>query len=257
VQQWKVRDVMTTEVLTVDYDTPPAEVIETMTRYDVSALAVADAYDSVLGIITRTDVLNAIEVRQPDRRPRGRWRRPVVRPAFTARSAGQMMNAPAMTVAPEETLAQAGRLMRERGVNRLLVTGADRRLLGVVTAADLLKVYERADQEIQSAVRQVLATLPTQDLAVGVDDGVATVSGTVADPRTATVLERVVRDVPGVTAVRSEIVVAPATAVAANPAPEPEDRPMDGWWPTRRPARDSPPLPTPGPGRHWMRGTTW
>src|SRR5689334_8919186 len=136
---------MTTEVLTVDYDTPPAEVIETMTRYDVSALAVADAYDSVLGIITRTDVLNAIEVREPERRRRKRWRRPVETPAFTARSAGQMMSAPAMTVEPGATLAEAGRLMRERRVNRLLVTGVDRRLLGVVTAADLLKVYERPD----------------------------------------------------------------------------------------------------------------
>src|SRR3954451_22378458 len=104
---------MTTEALTLDYDTPPAEVIETMTRYDVSALAVADAYDSVLGIITRTDVLNAIEVRPPDRRPRVRWRRRAVTPAFTATRAVQMMSAPAITVPPDATLAQAGRLMRE------------------------------------------------------------------------------------------------------------------------------------------------
>jgi len=245
VQQWKVRDVMTTEVLTVDYDTPPAEVVETMTRHDVSALAVADAYDSVLGIITRTDVLNAIEVRPPDRQPRGRWRRPAVTPALTATSAGQMMSAPAMTVAPDATLAQAGRLMRERGVNRLLVTGADRRLLGVVTAADLLKVYERSDEEIRADIRQVLATLPTQDLAFGVHDGVATMAGTVTDSRTATLLERLIRDVPGVTTVHSEIVIAPSTAVAATPAPEPQD-PMDGWWPTRRPAPDRAPLPTSG-----------
>jgi len=239
MQQRKVRDVMTTEVLTVDYDTPPAEVITTMNRYDVSALAVADSYDSVLGIITRTDVLNAIDVRQPDRRRRKPWRRPMATAAFTTRSAGQMMSAPAMTVPPDATLAQAGRLMRERRVNRLLVTGPDRRLLGVVTAADLLKVYERADQEIQSAVRQVLATLPTQDLAVGVDDGVATVSGTVADPRTATVLERVVRDVPGVTAVRNQVVVAASAAPARAPVKRAPHRPIDGWWTTRRPARDS------------------
>jgi CBS domain-containing protein len=239
VQQWNVRDVMTTEVLTVDYDTPPAEVITTMTRYDVSALAVADAYDSVLGIITRTDVLNAIEVRQPDPPPRLPWRRPLVTPAFTARSAGQMMSAPAMTVAPDATLAEAGRLMRERGVNRLLVTGPDRRLLGVVTAADLLKVYERSDEEIRADVRQVLATLPTQDLAVGVYEGVATVAGTVADPRTATLLERLVRDVPGVTTVHNKIVVTPPPASAGAPAPRSPHQPIDGWWPNRRPARDS------------------
>jgi len=245
VQQWKVRDVMTTEVLTVDYETPPARVIETMARYDVSALAVADAYDSVLGIITRTDVLNAIDVRHPDQRPRKRWRRPVVTPAFIARSAGEMMSAPAMTVTPDVTLAQAGRLMREHRVNRLLVTGPDRRLLGVVTAADLLKVYERSDEAIRADIRQVLATLPTQDLAFGVHDGVATMAGTVAEARTATLLERLVRDVPGVTTVHSEIVVARSAAVAAAPAPEPQD-PMDGWWPTRRPVPDAAPLPASG-----------
>ena len=239
MQQWKVRDVMTTEVVTVDYDTPPAEIIDTMTRYDVSALAVADTHDSVLGIITRTDVLRAIDVRQPDRRPRKRWRRPVVAPAFIAHSAGEMMSAPAMTVTPDATLAQAGRLMRELRVNRLLVTGPDRRLLGVVTAADLLKVYERSDEEIRADVRRVLATLPTQNLAFGVYDGVATVAGTVADARTATVLERLVRDVPGVTTVRNEIVVAAPPTPAGNPAPRPRHRPIDGWWKNRRPAPDS------------------
>jgi CBS-domain-containing membrane protein len=233
---------MTAEVLTVDYDTPPAEVVTTMKTYDVSALAVADAYDSVLGIITRTDLLNAIEVREPDRRSRLPWRRPAATPAFTARSAGEMMSAPAMTVAPGTTLAQAGRLMRDRGVNRLLVTGADRRLLGVVTAADLLKVYERPDHEIRADVRQVLATLPVRDLAFDVRDGVATIAGTVTDAATATSVERSVRDVRGVTAVHSNIGVAEPAPVGATPAPEPQDQPMDGWWPSRRPARaGSPP----------------
>src|SRR5690242_3303330 len=86
VQQWTVRDVLTPEVLTVDYDTPPAEVITTMTKYDVSALAVVDSYDTVLGIITRTDVLNGLA-------------------AEAVEKAGELMSAPPQTVAPEVTLA--------------------------------------------------------------------------------------------------------------------------------------------------------
>jgi CBS domain-containing protein len=207
VQHWTVRDVMTPEVLTVDYDTSPAEVITTMTKYDVSALAVIDTYDSVLGVITRTDVLNGIAVEEPERVSRAPWRRPVPAPAFTARSAGEMMSAPTQTVTPDVTLAQAGRLMRRHAVNRLLVTAADRRLLGIVTAADLLKVYDRPDEAIRADVRPVLATLPTKDVAVGVHDGVARMAGTVAEARTATVLERLIRDVPGVTAVHSDIAV--------------------------------------------------
>ncbi|WP_433364806.1 CBS domain-containing protein [Actinoplanes sp. CA-142083] len=236
MQQWTVRDVMTPEVLTVGYDTPPAGVITTMTRYDVSALAVVDRYDSVLGIITRTDVLSGIEAREPERRPRLPWRRPVTTPSFLARSAGEMMSAPALTVAPEVTLAQAARIMRHGAVNRLLVTGAGRRLLGVVTAADLLKVYERPDEAIRADVWQVLTALPSEDVAFAVHDGVATMAGTVPDARTATVIERLVRDVPGVTAVRNEIVAAPPTPAPAVPARRPY-RPLDGWWPSRRPDR--------------------
>ncbi|MEV6845731.1 CBS domain-containing protein [Actinoplanes sp. NPDC051411] len=150
------------------------------------------------------------------------------------------MSAPAMTVAPDVTLGQAGRLMREYGVNRLLVTGPDRRLLGVVTAADLLKVYERPDDEIRADLRQLLATLPRRDLAFDVRDGVATIAGTVEEALTATLLERLVRDVSGVTAVHSDVLVTPPTAAAATPAPEPQQHPVDGWWPTRRPARAVP-----------------
>nr|WP_296065461.1 CBS domain-containing protein [uncultured Actinoplanes sp.] len=214
MQQSTVRDVMTTEVLTVDYDTPPAAVITTMTTYDVSALAVVDGYDSVLGVITRTDVLNGIEMPQPDRRPRLPWRRPAATPVFTARTAGRMMSAPALTVAPDVTLAQAGRLMRRNAVNRLLVIGADRRLLGIVTAADLLKVYDRPDEVIRAGVRQALAALPARDVAFDVHDGVVMIAGTVAHARTRTLLERRVRDVSGVTAVHNEIAVAPPAILA-------------------------------------------
>ncbi|HEX5200430.1 MAG TPA: CBS domain-containing protein [Actinoplanes sp.] len=237
MQQWTVRDVMTPQVLTVDYDTPPAEVIATMARYDVSALAVVDAYDSVLGIITRTDVLNGIAVAAPERARRAPWRRPAPTPAFTVRSAGEMMSAPALTVAPDVTLAQAGRLMRRHAVNRLLVTGADRRLAGIVTAADLLEVYDRPDEAIRADVRRLLAALPAPDVAFAVHDGVATLGGTVAEARTATLLERLIRDVPGVTAVRNEIAVTAPAAPAAAPEPRPKRRPLDGWWASRRPER--------------------
>jgi CBS domain-containing protein len=243
MQQWTVRDVMTAEVITVDYDTPPADVVTTMMTYDVSALAVADEYDSVLGIITRTDVLTGLQVRTPGRSSLIPWRRPVAAPAWTAPSAGQMMSAPALTVEPDVTLGQAGRLMRHHAVNRLLVTGPDRRLLGIVTAADLLKVHDRTDEVVRAGVRQVLAALPTSDVAFDVHDGVAIMAGTVADAGTAFLLSRLVHSVPGVTAVRSEVTVDPPAAASAAPAVRRRHRPIDGWWQARRPHRDNRPIP--------------
>lgn len=241
--QSMVRDVMTTGVLTVGYDAAAAEIVETMTAYDVSAVAVAGDFDRVLGIITRTDVLNAITLRAPDRRPRLPWRRPVVTPGWAVSSAGQMMSAPALTVEPDATLAEAGRLMRRHAVNRLLVTAADRRLLGIVTAADLLKVYDRADEDLRAGVRHAVAGVPARDLRLDVHDGVAIVAATVTDSRLAALLVRLIRAVPGVTAVRDEVTVDPPQLPPAATVPAAEPWPLDGWWPGRRPRPDSRPVP--------------
>jgi CBS-domain-containing membrane protein len=140
MRPWRVRDLMTREVLTADADARPAEAVAGLTGHDVSALAVVDGFDNVLGVLTRTDVLDAMVVPddQPHRR-RGRrhpessgWRHPTVR---------QMMSAPAMTIGPDHTAAQAGRRMHRDRVNRLLVTDHRHHLLGIVTAADLLRVH--------------------------------------------------------------------------------------------------------------------
>jgi CBS-domain-containing membrane protein len=147
MQQWTVRDVMTSQVLTVAADAGPAEVISLMTAHDVSALAVADDHDVVIGVLTRTDVLNSMSwsaTPPPGGRP---WRRRA-RPELTwhRATARQMMTAPPLTVGPEASLPAAGDLMRREGVKRLLVVDHRRRLLGVVAAADLLTALRRTDE---------------------------------------------------------------------------------------------------------------
>jgi CBS domain-containing protein len=161
MRPWRVRDLMTREVLTVDADAGPAEAVAGLTGHDVSALAVVDGFDNVLGVLTRTDVLDAMVVPedQPHRR-RGRrqpesfgWRHPTVR---------QMMSAPAITIGPDHTAAQAGRRMHRDRVNRLLVTDHRHHLLGIVTAADLLRVHTGSDdtRSDDTAPAELRATLP-------------------------------------------------------------------------------------------------
>jgi CBS domain-containing protein len=162
MQQWNVRDVMTKQVPTVRDDATPTELVETITAYDVSALAVVDDFDLVIGVVTRTDVLKSLTLRQVRRRS---WPNPARRTLSSSlgwdpRTAREMMSAPALTVGPDATLAEAGRLMHYHNVNRLLVTtGPDRRLLGIVTAADLLKRYARSDEDIRADVRRALEAL--------------------------------------------------------------------------------------------------
>jgi CBS domain-containing protein len=234
MRQLTVGDVMTGEVLSVAYDTPPGEVVAAMAGFDVSAVAVVDGDDQIVGVVTRTDVLRNIDLRAPDRRSRAPWRRPVEGPVWTVRSAGRMMSAPATTVERDATLAQAGRLMRRHAVNRLVVAGPGRRLLGIVTAADLLKIHDRPDEVIRADVAEALATMPVRDLALGVHDGVTTVAGAIPDARTATLVQSLVRGVPGVTVVHNELTVDPPAAAPAAPAERSRPRPADGWWTNRR-----------------------
>jgi CBS domain-containing protein len=57
------------------------------------------------------------------------------------------MSAP-LCVVPETTLAEAERLLEQRGYNALPVADADRRLLGVVTSLDLLRAFDFSEDAI-------------------------------------------------------------------------------------------------------------
>ena len=63
------------------------------------------------------------------------------------------MTAPAVTVGPESTVAAAARLMLDHGVNRLPVVGRDGGLLGIITRADLVRAFGRADHAIAAEIR--------------------------------------------------------------------------------------------------------
>jgi CBS-domain-containing membrane protein len=156
MQQWNVRDVMTNEVLTVGLDARPHDVLAKLRAHDVSAVAVVDLFNLVMGVLTRTDLINAIDWQEDRPRSRwGPWRRP--RPRFDWRrtTARRMMTAPAVTIAPDATLAQAGRLMYEAGVKSLLVTDHRQYLVGIVAATDLLKALGH-DDAVRADVRHAV-----------------------------------------------------------------------------------------------------
>jgi CBS-domain-containing membrane protein len=236
MRQWKVRDVMTNEVLTVPAEARPREVISKITGHDVSALAVVDEFDVVIGVLTRTDILEAMAWREE--RPRSRlvsWRRARPEVGWRRSSAREMMTAPAVTVAPDVTPAQAGRLMVDAGVKRLLVTDDRRRLLGIVAAADLLKIFARSDEAVMGDVRSVLTPLAVGAVHADVHAGVVSLTGRVPDRAAEHLLRDVARGVPGVVDVVTDLHVE-SPAVAGNGSGRPAERSrraIDGWWAAR------------------------
>jgi osmotically-inducible protein OsmY len=104
--------------------------------------------------------------------------------------------------------------MYVRRVKRLPVIDADGRLAGIVSRADVLAVYGRADAEIGEEIRNDIATCESPADAelfdVSVTDGVVTLAGR---PRTCAQGHDVVRrarHVQGVVAVRDRLTYPPA-----------------------------------------------
>jgi len=94
----------------------------------------------------------------------------------TAETAGELMDRYPATVPAGTSVAEAARLMDRHQTRFLLVTGEDGKLLGVVTARDLLRVFLRPDAAIKAEISQdVLSRYLGTNLArvkVHVTDGV-------------------------------------------------------------------------------------
>lgn len=124
------------------------------------------------------------------------------------------MSAPAVTVHPGATLAQAARIMAQRKVKRLPVVDDESLLEGVVSRSDLLKVFLRGDGELAEEVRHEvvdrLFPLSADHIQVEVAEGVVTLTGWVEGNGLAAVAERLARAVEGVVDVHCCLVPASA-----------------------------------------------
>jgi len=194
---------MTHDVIVASVDTPLKDVVALLISRRVSGMPVVDA-GRVVGVISEADLLTkqyATATEAPSgplaftsRRHRSDERR-------DARTAGQAMTTPALSVGPDASLSEAARLMIERRVNRLPVIDGER-LVGIVTRADVIKTYLRPDGELADAIRSdVLADamwLDPADFSVRVVDGVVHLAGKVERRSTAGLLRDMVLRTPGV-----------------------------------------------------------
>ena len=207
----KVSDVMTTDVLTVGSETPLRDVAALLTERRISGLPVVDE-GRVVGVVSEGDIL--AKERGP-RSERPGWfgvlfeDRATAELKLEARTAGTAMTAPALTIAPDRTVAEAAGVMVDEGVNRLPVVTAAGELVGIVTRADLVRAFVRTDTELADEIREhvLLKTLwiTPGNVNVAVNEGVVTLRGEVENRATAEMLPDFVQRVPGVVAVRSDV----------------------------------------------------
>lgn len=197
-----VSDVMTHTVAAVGREATFKEMVQLMQEWKISALPVIEGEGRVVGVVSEADLLPKEEFRDDDPDRSTQLRRLADLAKAGAVTAQELMTSPALTVRAGATLAEAARIMARAKVKRLPVVDAVGLLEGVVSRADLLKVFLRSDEEIAGEVRREVVAhlfpLPHSNVRVDAHDGVVTLAGRVRDTSLVPVAARLVRAVEGV-----------------------------------------------------------
>jgi CBS domain-containing protein len=232
----KAIDIMTPRVITIRSDAAVKEAVRVMLQNRISGLPVVDAAGKLVGIVTEGDFLRRAEVGTERRRPH--WLEFVLGPGRLAdeyvhahgRNVAQVMTPDVMTVAEDTSVDEVARLMERHNIKRLPVMRGDK-IVGIISRANLLLVFARlaakaapvaaGDAEIRKnilAAFDKLSWAPRASLNVTVQNGVAELHGAVFDDRQRQGLRVAVENVPGVKAVKDNLIwIEPMSGVTLGP----------------------------------------
>lgn len=207
------REIMSSPVVTVRRETSVRQIVELMLRNRISGLPVVDDDQRVLGIVTETDLLEKEDRPLPAppilawharslrlERVLGRHRK------ATGTVARDIMTENIITATEEATVQELAHLMLRHGINRILIL-REGRLAGIVTRADVLKVFLRSDESISQQIREMLARelfIDPATLTLTCAGGIVTVAGTVDRHSDQALVVKWIRSIDGVVGVRAD-----------------------------------------------------
>jgi len=206
----KVRDLMTTDPLTVSPDTLLKEAARTMVRNKVSGLPVL-VDGALVGIVTEGDFL-----RQEANRDQP-YRFSLLDALFgegpsdppAVEAVAEVMTELVISTTPEVTIGEAARVMANKRVKRLPVVDEDGVLVGIISRADVVNAFTKPDEIIEDEIREDIVRrllfLDPQEVGVAVDDGVVALEGEMENRTEAHLLEELARRVEGVVRVDSQL----------------------------------------------------
>jgi len=205
-----VRDVMSTPAISVSEFTPLKVVVSTMREHRISAVPVVDSAGRLCGVISEADVI--VREHFPRSGSGGAF---AGTPALSdqikaaATTASQLMTSVVVSIRPDATLRTAATLMRQNGIKRLPVVDPSGAVAGIISRADLLKVFLRSDAEIHEEIcREILdgaLWLAPEAVRVDVSNGEVTLTGEVPSRSVADALIGLVHGVDGVVDVHSYV----------------------------------------------------
>jgi len=147
------KDLMTTDVQTVEADWPVERVAEFLVEHDISGAPVVDD-DTLVGVVSVTDLArysSAAEPRAPEDRPAPFYRRALEHQYAEEEinrlrmmeedttTARDLMTPDVYDVSEHTSVQQVAQVMHRGRIHRVFVT-SDGEVRGVITAFDMLKV---------------------------------------------------------------------------------------------------------------------
>lgn len=152
-----VREIMTTEVISVTRDTTLEGVMDLLSRHKFSGVPVTDQDKKVIGMLSEKDIVNFAEREKvmPFTMLSG-WISPNVQlndiaslrkgmELLSKTAVEKVMTRDVVTVNEDTPVTEAARIMNNKEINRLPVVNDNGRLVGIITRADLVKYL--ADKE--------------------------------------------------------------------------------------------------------------
>ncbi len=136
--RYRVQDLMTREVVTARETHSVKRIARIMIKKGIGRVVVVDSGMRILGIVTKTDVANVS----------GQFREKTVvidtdvgraSREIRAKTAGEVMSNPVVTIRPDADAAKAARMMIEWGFSGLPVSPDGERLAGIITKTDIVR----------------------------------------------------------------------------------------------------------------------
>ncbi|HFD80421.1 MAG TPA: CBS domain-containing protein [Gammaproteobacteria bacterium] len=139
----KVKDVMTSGVLTIQTGTPLAKAAAYMAEHNVSSLPVVDVDNKLIGIITESDFLAALNIDEDSAMTEMfdmiiRRKRPKKTRGTTVD--GLMTRNP-ITIKEDDTVSRAIHVMDRNRIKRLVITDPEHHVRGIISRPDLMSLY--------------------------------------------------------------------------------------------------------------------
>ena len=219
----KVKDVMTTNVISVPPETTVLQAARLMLQHHISGLPVIDKTGTLVGILSEGDFLRRQETRTEKRR--SRWLEFVMGPGRIAdeythshgKNVGEVMTDIVRTIDEGAALEDVVRMMERYRIKRVPVTRGNK-VVGIMTRSNIMHAMVSlarkapAPAEGDAAIRErLLDEMKKQDWApiattnVVVHDGVVELWGVIVDERQREALKIAAENIPGVKAVKDHL----------------------------------------------------